>query len=127
MLIAFFSDKYRHRSGFILLAVGVCILGVSLTAFASNNEVRYFGMSMNLLIARFLLSALRCFPDQRGQLRRHPHDSRICESVDVGIIIRAHPIRRAPTMWYLTVKGQSLPLVTRNSEFNVLLDLCRLP
>ena len=127
MLIAFFSDKYRHRSGFILLAVGVCILGVSLTAFASNNEVRYFGMSMNLIIARFLLSALRCFPDQCGQLRRHPYDSRICESVDVRIIICAHHIRRAPTMWYPTVKGQSLPLVTRNSEFNVLLDLCRLP
>ncbi|KAF4621397.1 hypothetical protein D9613_000869 [Agrocybe pediades] len=43
MIIAYFSDKHKHRSGYIVFCVLVCLVGVSLTAFAKQNEVRYFG------------------------------------------------------------------------------------
>ncbi|KAJ3514755.1 hypothetical protein NLJ89_g2184 [Agrocybe chaxingu] len=43
MLVAYLSDKYKHRSGFIVLCVVVCLTGVSLLAWAKQDEVRYFG------------------------------------------------------------------------------------
>ncbi|KAF8963680.1 major facilitator superfamily domain-containing protein [Flammula alnicola] len=47
MLVAYFSDKHKHRSGFILGSTLVCLTGVALTAFAKQNEVRYFGAFLN--------------------------------------------------------------------------------
>jgi len=43
MIVAYFSDKHKHRSGFIVLCSAVCLIGLCLTAFAKKNEVRYFG------------------------------------------------------------------------------------
>ncbi|KAF8161310.1 major facilitator superfamily domain-containing protein [Crassisporium funariophilum] len=43
LLVAWLSDKHKHRSGFIVLTTLVCLIGLCLTAFAKQNEVRYFG------------------------------------------------------------------------------------
>ncbi|PPQ87485.1 hypothetical protein CVT25_008221 [Psilocybe cyanescens] len=43
MIVAYFSDKQRHRCGYIVLGTGVCLTGLCLTAFAKQNSVRYFG------------------------------------------------------------------------------------
>jgi MFS family permease len=43
MLSSWLSDRFKHRSGFIILNTLICIVGLSLTAFASKNEVRYLG------------------------------------------------------------------------------------
>ncbi|KAJ2924274.1 hypothetical protein H1R20_g12820, partial [Candolleomyces eurysporus] len=42
MLVAYYSDKYRHRSSFILVCSLVCLLGCALVAWHPNNNVRYF-------------------------------------------------------------------------------------
>ncbi|KAF9012523.1 major facilitator superfamily domain-containing protein [Cyathus striatus] len=43
LLASWLSDKYRHRTGFIVVPAFVCITGLLLTAFAKQNAVRYFG------------------------------------------------------------------------------------
>ncbi|KAF9047427.1 major facilitator superfamily domain-containing protein [Panaeolus papilionaceus] len=43
MIMAHYADKYRHRSGFIAGCTLVCLIGLTLTAFAKQNAVRYFG------------------------------------------------------------------------------------
>ncbi|KAF9451528.1 MFS general substrate transporter [Macrolepiota fuliginosa MF-IS2] len=43
LLSSWLSDKYKHRSGFIIFNTLVCIVGLCLTAFAKQNAVRYFG------------------------------------------------------------------------------------
>ncbi|KAF9486023.1 MFS general substrate transporter [Pholiota conissans] len=49
MLIAYFSDKHKHRAGFIVGSVIVCLVGLSITAFAKQNEVRYFGVFLTTI------------------------------------------------------------------------------
>ncbi|KJA28875.1 hypothetical protein HYPSUDRAFT_61710 [Hypholoma sublateritium FD-334 SS-4] len=44
MLIAYFSDKHKHRASYIVGCAMVCITGLSLTAFAHHNHVRYLGV-----------------------------------------------------------------------------------
>ncbi|KAF8911500.1 major facilitator superfamily domain-containing protein [Gymnopilus junonius] len=43
MIVAYLSDKHKHRSGYIVVCVVICLVGLVLTAFAKQNEVRYFG------------------------------------------------------------------------------------
>lgn len=43
LLTSWMSDRLKHRSGFIILNTSICITGLCLTAFAKQNEVRYFG------------------------------------------------------------------------------------
>ena len=43
MIVAYFSDKQKHRCGYIVVCVVVCLVGLCLTAFAKQNPVRYFG------------------------------------------------------------------------------------
>ncbi|KAF5354896.1 hypothetical protein D9756_005469 [Leucocoprinus leucothites] len=43
LVFSWLSDRLRHRSGFIILNTLICIAGLCLTAFAKQNEVRYFG------------------------------------------------------------------------------------
>jgi len=49
MTISWFSDKHKHRAGFIAGCSIVCMAGVSLTAFAKQNEVRYFGVFLTTI------------------------------------------------------------------------------
>ncbi|EAU91672.2 hypothetical protein CC1G_09354 [Coprinopsis cinerea okayama7 len=44
IFVAWLADKYKHRSTFIVILVGVCLLGNGLTAWHPNNGVRYFGV-----------------------------------------------------------------------------------
>ncbi|TFK44906.1 major facilitator superfamily domain-containing protein [Crucibulum laeve] len=44
MIFAWLSDKYKHRSGFIVFQTSVCIAGLLITAFAKPHGVRYFGI-----------------------------------------------------------------------------------
>ncbi|EAU83784.1 hypothetical protein CC1G_07519 [Coprinopsis cinerea okayama7 len=44
ILTAWLADKYKHRSGFIVIAVVVCLLGNGLTAWHPDNKVRYLGV-----------------------------------------------------------------------------------
>ena len=43
MLVAYLSDKYKHRGGFIALLSLVCLIGCAIVAWHPNNNVRYFG------------------------------------------------------------------------------------
>ncbi|PPQ63040.1 hypothetical protein CVT24_005986 [Panaeolus cyanescens] len=43
MVMAHYADKYKHRSGFIAGCTIVCLIGLTLTAFAKQDAVRYFG------------------------------------------------------------------------------------
>ncbi|PPR06530.1 hypothetical protein CVT24_001424 [Panaeolus cyanescens] len=43
MIVAHYADKLKHRSGFIAGCTLVCLTGLTLTAFAKQNAVRYFG------------------------------------------------------------------------------------
>ncbi|KAF9045108.1 major facilitator superfamily domain-containing protein [Panaeolus papilionaceus] len=43
LVISYYSDKYRHRSSFMIGGSMICIVGLALTAFAKQNAVRYFG------------------------------------------------------------------------------------
>ncbi|KAH9485505.1 putative transporter [Psilocybe cubensis] len=43
MIVAYYSDKQKHRCGYIVLGTMVCLTGLCLTAFAKHNGVRYFG------------------------------------------------------------------------------------
>ncbi|KAF5325589.1 hypothetical protein D9611_000298 [Ephemerocybe angulata] len=44
MAVAYFSDKYKHRSSFIFGLALMCILGNGLVAWHPNNKVRYLGV-----------------------------------------------------------------------------------
>jgi len=44
MFFSWLSDKTRHRSGFIVLQALACIVGLAVTAFAKDGNVRYFGV-----------------------------------------------------------------------------------
>lgn len=44
MVVAHFADFYKHRSTFIGVLVGFCVIGSGLTAWHPNNGVRYFGV-----------------------------------------------------------------------------------
>ncbi|KAF9031255.1 MFS general substrate transporter [Hymenopellis radicata] len=43
LIFAYFSDRLRHRSGFIIVQALICIVGCCLTAFHSSNHIRYLG------------------------------------------------------------------------------------
>jgi hypothetical protein len=43
MLVAYLSDKYKHRGGFIAVLSLVCLAGCAIVAWHPNNNVRYFG------------------------------------------------------------------------------------
>ncbi|PPR05324.1 hypothetical protein CVT24_008043 [Panaeolus cyanescens] len=43
IIIAYYADKHKHRSGFIAGCTLVCLTGLTLTAFAKQDAVRYFG------------------------------------------------------------------------------------
>jgi len=64
--VAYWADRYKHRSTFILLTVVVCMTGICLLAFANQNGVRYLGMwgvslelwkALNDSVGAFLTSA----------------------------------------------------------------------
>ncbi|KAJ7169057.1 major facilitator superfamily domain-containing protein [Mycena crocata] len=44
VFFAWLSDKTRHRAGYIVIQGLISIIGLCLTAFASQNNVRYFGI-----------------------------------------------------------------------------------
>ncbi|KAF6763036.1 major facilitator superfamily domain-containing protein [Ephemerocybe angulata] len=44
MAVAYFADKYQHRSSFIAGGALLCVLGNSLLAWHQNDNVRYFGV-----------------------------------------------------------------------------------
>ncbi|RDB25088.1 hypothetical protein Hypma_007608 [Hypsizygus marmoreus] len=44
LFFSWLSDKLKHRGGFILIQALICVVGLILTAFASNGNVRYFGI-----------------------------------------------------------------------------------
>ncbi|KAF7362253.1 High-affinity nicotinic acid transporter [Mycena venus] len=44
VFFAWLSDKYRHRAGFIGIQGLISITGLCLTAFSTQNRVRYFGI-----------------------------------------------------------------------------------
>ena len=44
--MAYVADKRKHRGGFIVLTAVITIAGICLLAFARQNSVRYFGMSV---------------------------------------------------------------------------------
>ncbi|KAF5380507.1 hypothetical protein D9615_004684 [Tricholomella constricta] len=44
LFFSWLSDRTRHRGGFIVLQAIICIVGLVLTAFAGNGNVRYFGI-----------------------------------------------------------------------------------
>ncbi|KIM40316.1 hypothetical protein M413DRAFT_28802 [Hebeloma cylindrosporum] len=44
MVVAYYSDKTKSRSAFIIGPALVTVIGLCLTAFARQNEVRYFGV-----------------------------------------------------------------------------------
>jgi len=53
LLVAYLADRHKHRAGFIVLVVIICMVGIALLAFAEATSVRYFGMfSPEDLLAR---------------------------------------------------------------------------
>ena len=63
LLVAYLSDKYKHRSTFIVVFLFVCVTGTSLLAFSEQNTVRYAG-KFSFCILTFLSKAIhRCFFD----------------------------------------------------------------
>lgn len=44
LFISWLSDKYRLRAPAIIFQASVCIAGLMMTAYSSNNLVRYFGL-----------------------------------------------------------------------------------
>ncbi|KAF9045114.1 major facilitator superfamily domain-containing protein [Panaeolus papilionaceus] len=44
LIVSYYSDKFKHRSGFMAGGTTVCIIGLVLMAYAKQNAVRYFGV-----------------------------------------------------------------------------------
>ncbi|KAG6857182.1 hypothetical protein H0H87_008247 [Tephrocybe sp. NHM501043] len=44
MFFSWLSDRTKHRGGFIVIQALICLIGLTLTAFSSNGNVRYFGV-----------------------------------------------------------------------------------
>ncbi|KAG5651624.1 hypothetical protein H0H81_008001 [Sphagnurus paluster] len=44
LFFAWISDRTKHRGSFIVIQGLICIVGLSLTAFAASGNVRYFGI-----------------------------------------------------------------------------------
>ncbi|EAU83773.2 hypothetical protein CC1G_07508 [Coprinopsis cinerea okayama7 len=44
LLVAYLSDKKKHRAGFIIVLASIAVVGSALTAWHSNDKVRYFGI-----------------------------------------------------------------------------------
>ena len=66
LLVAYLSDKYKHRSTFIVVFVFVSMTGTSLLAFSDQNAVRYAGMFSFLILTFPSKSIYRCFFDDCG-------------------------------------------------------------
>ncbi|PBK58396.1 MFS general substrate transporter [Armillaria solidipes] len=43
LFFAWISDRYKHRSSFIIIQACTCIVGCCLTAFCQSHALRYFG------------------------------------------------------------------------------------
>lgn len=56
LVVAYFSDRHKHRSAFIALTTLISMTGISLLAFAETQSVRYFG---SFLIS---LGTSGCYP-----------------------------------------------------------------
>jgi hypothetical protein len=45
LVVAYFADKYKHRSSFIVVLCVGCLVGNSLVAWHPDNKIRYLGTS----------------------------------------------------------------------------------
>lgn len=78
LVVAYVADKHKHRAGFIVLTAVITIAGISLLAFANQNSVRYFGMSVYGSRITGVDKLVRCIPDERGERWLHTDCFCIC-------------------------------------------------
>ena len=80
LVVAYVADKRKHRAGFIVLTAVITIAGISLLAFASQNSVRYLGMSVFGSRIADIDKLIRCIPDKCGERWLHTNGFCICNS-----------------------------------------------